>query len=98
MSRSRDPLLATACHHADHAIGPALAGIFVLGDRGVGSVLVVSQMVLSLQFRSAICPLIVSVFDRGLMQGIPVRVPARFAGWTQPATITAASVWLLSLS
>src|SRR5262249_41363867 len=49
------------------ALVPALWGVLALGDGGVGTLLVASQVVLSLQLPFAIWPLIRLTSDRGLM-------------------------------
>lgn len=77
------------------ALIPALAGVLWLGEAGVGTLLVVSQVVLSLQLPFAIWPLIrftssqryMGVFRNGwLTQGV---------AWGLFALITAANLWLI---
>ncbi len=78
------------------AIVPALIGIAWLGDHGVGPMLVVSQIVLSLQLPFAIWPLIRTAGDRGIMGGLAAGPARRTAGWALFGVISAANLWLLA--
>ena len=77
------------------AIVPALIGIAWLGDRGVGPMLVVSQIILSLQLPFAIWPLIRTAGDPGIMGGLAAGPALRLAGWALFGLIAAANLWLL---
>jgi len=77
------------------AIVPALIGIALLGDHGVGPMLVVSQIILSLQLPFAIWPLIRTAGDKGIMGGLAAGPVLRWGGWTLFAIIAAANLWLL---
>lgn len=77
------------------AIVPAMTGVILLGDHAVGGMLVVSQMVLSLQLPFAIWPLVRAARDRAIMGGW---VAARFhaaCAWLILAIISFANVWLV---
>ncbi|WP_454886823.1 Nramp family divalent metal transporter [Sphingomonas oryzagri] len=77
------------------AIVPALAGIFWFGDRGVGPMLVLSQILLSLQLPFAIWPLIRSTTDKGIMGELAAGAPAVIGAWGLFAIISAANLWLV---
>ncbi|WP_019831777.1 Nramp family divalent metal transporter [Sphingomonas sp. PR090111-T3T-6A] len=78
------------------AIIPAMLGVILLGDHGVGPMLVVSQIVLSLQLPFAIWPLIRAAGDRGLMGGLAAGALPTAAAWTLFAIISASNLWLLA--
>ncbi|MFJ5383667.1 Nramp family divalent metal transporter [Cupriavidus sp. CER94] len=76
MSRMRRALLTRAV-----AIVPALAAVWVFGEHGSASLLVASQVVLSLTLPLAVVPLILFGADRHLMGAWRVRgVPLALAG------------------
>ncbi len=77
------------------AIVPAFVGIALLGDHAVGKLLVLSQIVLSLQLPFAIWPLIRTASDRALM-GVLIAPPIMTAvAWIIFTTISVANLWLL---
>jgi manganese transport protein len=78
------------------AIVPALAGIALLGDKGVGPMLVVSQIVLSLQLPFAIWPLIRLNGDPGVMGPFVAAPWMRATAWALFAIIAGANLWLLA--
>ena len=77
------------------ALVPALAGVLWLGDRGVGVLLVASQVVLSLQLPFALWPLMRFTGDRAVMGGLANGVVLRLVGWALFAVIVAANLFLL---
>lgn len=77
------------------AIVPALIGVLWFGDRGVGPMLVLSQILLSLQLPFAIWPLIRSASDKGIMGDLPAGAPAVIGAWALFAIISAANLWLI---
>jgi manganese transport protein len=77
------------------AIIPALIGVTWLGDHGLGPMLVVSQIILSLQLPFAIWPLIRTASDPGIMGALATGRAMRTAGWTLFGLISAANLWLL---
>ncbi|QJU60898.1 Nramp family divalent metal transporter [Sphingomonas sp. AP4-R1] len=77
------------------AIVPALAGVALWGDGGVGPMLVLSQIVLSLQLPFAIWPLIRIVSDRRVMGSLAARWPSVALAWCLFAIIAGANMWLL---
>ena len=77
------------------ALVPALAGVLWLGEKGVGTLLIASQVVLSLQLPFAIWPLLRLTGDRALM-GRYANGPAMKTGaWGLFGVISAANVWLV---
>ncbi|KAF1056833.1 MAG: Divalent metal cation transporter MntH [Pseudomonas delhiensis] len=77
------------------ALAPALAGVLWLGDAAVGKLLVLSQVVLSLQLPFALWPLIRFTSDRGLMGEFANRWPTVVLAWALFGVISAANLWLL---
>lgn len=78
------------------ALLPALAGLLWAGDGAVGGLLVLSQIVLSLQLPFAIWPLLRFTGSAGIM-GLHANGRAvALAGWSLFALITAANLWLIS--
>ena len=63
------------------AIIPALFTVIYFGESGTGKLLVLSQVVLSLQLGFAIIPLIHFVSDKKLMNGFHIKWPLRIASW-----------------
>lgn len=78
------------------AIIPALAGVLWMGDHAVGKLLVLTQVVLSLQLPFAIYPLIRFTSDKAVMGGFAIAAPVRLIAWALFAMIVAANVWLVS--
>ena len=77
------------------ALVPAFAGIALLGNDAVGTLLVASQVVLSLQLPFALWPLIRMTDDRALMGRFANRAPTRVLAWFLFAAISAANLWLV---
>jgi len=77
------------------ALGPALAGVLLMGEHAVGRMLVLSQVVLSLQLPFAMWPLIRFTGSRELMGGFVNSPLTRATAWTLFAVISAANVWLV---
>lgn len=80
------------------ALIPALLGIMVLGDRAVGTLLVASQVLLSIALRSAILPLLRATSDPALMGPHTNGVFLRWCGWLPLLLIATADVRLLGSS
>jgi manganese transport protein len=76
------------------AILPAVATIYYFGERGTGNLLVLSQVILSLQLSFAVIPLIHFVSDRRLMGQYVVRAPLRAAAWIVAGVIVFLNVRL----
>jgi manganese transport protein len=77
------------------ALIPAFAGVWWLGDAGVGKLLVASQVVLSLQLPFAIWPLIRFTSDRALMGRLAIGPRMKAVAWSVFGVITVANFWLL---
>ena len=78
------------------ALVPALCGVLWLGDKGVGTLLVASQVVLSLQLPFAIWPLVRLTSDRGTMGRFANGPVLKSTAWGLFAAISAANVWLIA--
>lgn len=77
------------------ALIPAFIGIGMMGDAGVGKLLVLSQVVLSMQLPFALWPLIRFTSDRGLMGMFANGPLVKAVCWLLFGLISAANVWLL---
>jgi len=78
------------------ALVPAFIGVAWLGDQSVGKLLVLSQVVLSLQLPFALYPLIRFTSSRALMGALANAPLARSVGWFLFAVITGANLALLA--
>jgi manganese transport protein len=78
------------------ALIPALCGVLWLGDAGVGTLLVASQVVLSLQLPFAIWPLVRLTSDAKVMGAFANGPGLKAAAWLLFAAIAAANVWLVA--
>ncbi len=78
------------------ALLPALAGVLIFGDRSVGQLLVVSQVVLSAQLPFAIFPLLRFTGDREIMGRYSNPPWLGIVGWLVFALVSAANVWLVA--
>jgi manganese transport protein len=77
------------------ALGPALLGVLLLGEHAVGRMLVLSQVVLSLQLPFAMWPLIRFTDSRELMGGFVNSILTRVTAWILFAVISVANIWLV---
>lgn len=77
------------------ALIPAFIGVWLMGDNAVGKLLVLSQVVLSLQLPFALYPLIRMTNDRQLMGPFVNRLPTRILAWGLFAVISGANAWLI---
>ena len=78
------------------ALVPALCGVLWLGDKGVGTLLVASQVVLSLQLPFAIWPLVRLTSDRRTMGRFANGAVLKSTAWALFAAISAANIWLIA--
>jgi manganese transport protein len=78
------------------ALVPALAGVLWLGDAGVGTLLVASQVVLSLQLPFAIWPLVRLTGDRTVMGEFANGPVLKLVAWGLFGAISVANVWLIA--
>ncbi len=77
------------------AIAPAVAVIAVAGERGAGSLLILSQVVLSLQLPFAVFPLLLFTSDRRRMGELVNPWWMTALGWPVALLIAALNVWLI---
>jgi manganese transport protein len=77
------------------AIVPVIAVTAVYGDRGTAELLVLSQVILSMQLPFAVIPLVRFVTDRRKMGGFAVRLPVAILAWLVAALIVTLNLKLL---
>jgi manganese transport protein len=77
------------------ALGPAMVGVLMLGEHSVGRLLVLSQVVLSLQLPFAMYPLVRFTSRRDLMGPFVNAWWTTILAWFLFATISAANIWLV---
>lgn len=77
------------------ALLPAMAGVLILGDHSVGRLLVLSQVVLSLQLPFAMYPLVRFTARRDLMGPFVNAWWTTLMAWLLFAVISAANLWLV---
>ncbi len=77
------------------AIIPALFAILYFGPNSTGRLLVLSQVILSLQLGFAIIPLIHFVSQKKLMKGFHIKWPLRIAAWLITLVIVGLNVKLV---
>ncbi|MGI4812428.1 MAG: Nramp family divalent metal transporter [Janthinobacterium lividum] len=80
------------------ALIPAFAGVIWMGDHAVGRLLVMSQVVLSVQLPFAMYPLIRMTEDKKLMGSFATRWPYRLPFWALFVAISLANLWLIAQS
>ncbi|MEH2313021.1 MAG: Nramp family divalent metal transporter [Nostoc sp.] len=77
------------------AIIPALITIIIFGERSTSSLIVLSQVILSLQLPFAVIPLVVFTSDRRLMGEFVNPLWLKFLAWGITIIIVGLNVWLL---
>ena len=77
------------------AIAPALFTIFYFGDQALGSLLVLSQVVLSLQLGFAVIPLIHFNSDKKLMKEFTIKLWVKILAWVSAAVIVYLNIHLV---
>ena len=77
------------------AIIPALLTVYFYGERGVGSLLVLSQVILSLQLSFAVFPLVMFTGDKRKMGSLIAPVWMRALAWPVAVLIAGLNAWLL---
>ena len=77
------------------AIVPAVAVIVIYGERGTGALLILSQVVLSLQLPFAVFPLVRFTSDRAKMGQFAIPFWMRALAWPVALLIAGLNVWLL---
>ena len=79
------------------ALVPAFAGVWWLGDAGIGKMLVLSQVVLSFQLPFAMWPLISFTSSRTLMGTFANGPLLKVLAWGMFAAISVANMWLVAV-
>jgi len=77
------------------ALGPALVGVLWLGEGSVGRLLVLSQVILTVQLPFAVWPLIRFTSDRNLMGVFASGPLVKAIAWLIFLLIAAANAWLI---
>jgi manganese transport protein len=77
------------------AIVPAVIVASLYGEQGTGKLLVLSQVILSLQLPFAVFPLVSFTSDRRKMGAFVAPLWMRLLAWTVAGIIAALNVWLL---
>lgn len=77
------------------AIIPAAAGVMIAGDSGVTQLLVMSQVVLSLQLPFAVLPLVAFTASKRVMGQMAAPRWVAVLAWTIAATIVTLNCWML---
>jgi manganese transport protein len=77
------------------AIVPALVVVAVYGEHGMGTLLVLSQVVLSLQLPFAVIPLVMFTSDAAKMGRFANPGWLKALGWSSAVVITGLNGWLL---
>jgi len=77
------------------AIVPAIIVTSLSGETGAASLLVLSQVILSLQLSFAVFPLVMFTSDKLKMGEFVNRTPTKMLAWTVAVIIASLNVWLL---
>ena len=77
------------------AIVPAVVVTAMAGEKGLASLLILSQVVLSLQLSFAVVPLVMFTSDRRLMGAFANGPLLRMTAWLTACAIAALNVWML---
>ena len=77
------------------AIVPAIAVAVLYGEKGVGKLLVLSQVILSMQLPFAVFPLMAFTTSRAKMGEFAARGWVKWAGWGSAILIAALNAWML---
>jgi len=80
------------------AIVPALIVIIIAGERGAAGLLILSQVILSMQLSFAIVPLIIFTNDKAKMGKFANNIFMSFAAWAISACIIILNVYLVSMA
>ena len=78
------------------AVIPAIIAIIIYGEHATGDLLVLSQVILSMQLGFAIVPLLHYVSDRKRMGNFAIGIWAKTAGWVSAAVIVTLNVNLVA--
>jgi len=78
------------------AIIPALITVILYGERGTGQLIVLSQVILSLQLPFAVFPLVIFTGDKSKMGELVAPMWMRALAWPVAVVIAVLNVWLLA--
>ncbi len=78
------------------AIVPAFIITYIYGERGVANLLVLSQVILSMQLSFAVIPLIVFTNDKNKMGAFVNKAPTKVVVWCVAAIILGLNLYLLT--
>ncbi len=78
------------------AVIPAILAISIYGEHATGDMLVMSQVILSMQLGFAIIPLLHFVSDRKRMGEFAIGFWAKLGGWVSAGIIVTLNVWLVA--
>ncbi len=78
------------------ALGPAVIAIVIAGDHGVYKLLILSQVVLSLQLPFAVIPLVLFTSDKNKMGPFTNRMWVKILAWLVAAVILLLNFWLVA--
>jgi manganese transport protein len=96
--RWRMPLAARRLITRAIAIAPVLVVLAVVGEHPMARLLVLSQVILSMQLAFAVVPLVTCTSDRAWMGALVSPPWLRVAGWGAAGLVIAANAWLLWLT
>jgi manganese transport protein len=77
------------------AIIPAVIVVWLYGERGTGALLILSQVVLSLQLPFAVIPLVMFTSSRAKMGDFVSPLWVQLLAWSVAVVITGLNAWLL---
>ncbi len=77
------------------AIVPAVIVILIFGEGSTGTLLILSQVILSLQLGFAVIPLIHHVSDKATMGTFAIGPWTKLGAWTSALVIVALNIWLV---
>ncbi len=80
------------------AILPTVVVVWVMGDAATEKLLLLSQVILSMQLSFAVVPLVYFTGKRELMGEFVNGRPLRWLGWSAAVVIAALNAWLLMMS
>ena len=77
------------------AVVPALLVVNLMGEHATGDMLIMSQVILSMQLGFAVIPLLHYVSDKRRMGKFAIGFWAKLGGWSSAAIIVALNIWLV---
>jgi manganese transport protein len=77
------------------AVVPAILVVTIMGENATGDMLVMSQVILSMQLGFAIIPLLHYVSDKNRMGQFAIGFWAKLGGWLSASIIVTLNIWLV---